>query len=596
MDSSSGAARLPLDSFTLLLGGQPLAWGAEVTLPAATPLALALRCGPDVPQGGAAAGLRLEPDSEPQAGQRESHAPWLAVPLEAGGVGLRSAPPWWQQEFAGQRQPGDLLVLLTWRGGSVEGAEVLVHFQLDPVDQQRYDYMRAVLSGQDERVLRDPNSVIAGLNSDSLATPRTRLEARWAAIRKAHEGLTGALQPILSSPQTRLSHAVETLEWSAQIGSRALAGAGPAPGTPWMPAPPGSRLALSRLPQRLIRPFVEIRHDVPANRYVRHTIDLLISEAREVEREAATRAAEITTRLEGTVHRWRRERLEAARNGYRQIGQGAGRLRRHSVGDWLGRSFLGSVRPAPPQATDLVWRDNTYYRRVRYIRRLLEAELRTTEDALLNSDVATPTISINVMYELWAAMLLLETLCTAFGCRLLRKGGYVVAPTSTPNYLLNRGSSAELRAPSGKRLVLRFDLEYPSWRDPHSPPPAYGVDRRTQSQAKGRPDLALEVWDDETRTRVPQIITCDVTWSARLDTQVTKFLYRESIRDFTKVGRSGQPARPVLGSWVIYPGPADDIDYEDDYRTGRLPLDPSAEAANTLVATLDPLLRLAGAL
>ena len=116
MDSNSDAALLPLDSITLLLSGQPLAWGAEVTLPAATPLALALRCTADVPQGGTAVGLRLEPDSEPQAGRTEGHAPWLAVPLEAGGVGIRSAPPWWQQEFAGQRQPGDLLVLLTWRG------------------------------------------------------------------------------------------------------------------------------------------------------------------------------------------------------------------------------------------------------------------------------------------------------------------------------------------------------------------------------------------------------------------------------------------------------------------------------------------------
>ncbi len=596
MDSNSGTPLLPLDGITLLLDGEPVAWGDELTLPAATPLALALRCEPSVTQHGGTLGLRLEPDSESEVERAGGQAPWLAVPLEVAGPHRRAAPPWWQQEFAGQRRPGDLLVLLTWRGGTVDGAEVLIHFQLDPADQQRYEYMRAVLSGQDERVLRDPNSVIAGSNQNAPTTPHTRLEARWTAVRKAHEGLTGALQPILSSPQTRLSHAIETLEWSAQTGSRALAGAGPAPGTPWMAAPPGSGLAFSRLPQRLVRPYAEIRHDVPANRYVRHTIDLLISEARAVEHEAADRAAEIAGRLKGPLHGRRRERLEAAAGDYRRIAAGAGRLRRHCVNDWLGRSFLGTLRPASPQATDLVWRDNTYYRRVRYIRRILEAELRSTEDALLNSDVATPTISINVMYELWTAMLLLETLCTGFGCRLLRKGGYAVAPTAAPNYLLNRGSSAELRAPSGKRLVLRFDLEYPAWRDPHSPPPAYGVDRRTQTQAKGRPDLALEVWDDETHTRVPRIITCDVTWSERLDTQVTKFLYRESIRDFTTTGTSGRPARPVLGSWVIYPGPPDDIDYEDDYRTGRLPLDPSAEAGTLLAVTLDPLLRLAGAL
>jgi hypothetical protein len=192
----------------------------------------------------------------------------------------------------------------------------------------------------------------------------------------------------------------------------------------------------------------------------------------------------------------------------------------------------------------------------------------------------------------------LTSLCTTFGCRLLSKGGRAVPETGAgERYRLNRGSRAELRAPAGRRVVLRFDQEYPAvTTDADVRRHPYGVDRRRWSQAKGRPDLALEVWDDEGRAAVPRIVVWDATWSRHQETQVTKYLYRESIRDFTRLGVSGQPDRPVVASWVVYPGAAEAADYEDDYRTGLLPLDPGPGAETVLADYLGPLLRLAGAL
>jgi hypothetical protein len=46
---------------------------------------------------------------------------------------------------------------------------------------------------------------------------------------------------------------------------------------------------------------------------------------------------------------------------------------------------------------------------------------------------------------------------------------------------------------------------------------------------------------------------------------------------------------------VVYPGSAEAADYEDDYRTGLLPLDPGPGAEEVLTEYLGPLLRLAGA-
>jgi hypothetical protein len=46
---------------------------------------------------------------------------------------------------------------------------------------------------------------------------------------------------------------------------------------------------------------------------------------------------------------------------------------------------------------------------------------------------------------------------------------------------------------------------------------------------------------------------------------------------------------------VVYPGSAEAADYEDDYRTGLLPLDPGPGAETVLADYLGLLLRLAGA-
>ncbi|MGI8586437.1 MAG: hypothetical protein ACR2M0_01930 [Chloroflexia bacterium] len=590
------------ETVELRLAGVPVAWGSEVELAAGAPPALSLHCGPDVPRGGAALGLQLDVDADPEdlpSGYR-AVVGGEPVGMESLSWGVRSARREWQQQFAARRYVGETLVMLTEHGQPVAGAEILLRFRLDDADQARYDYMRAALSAQDRRAVRELGGIVALRGGEAGATPRSRLEARWDAIRKAHEGLGPALRPILSSPHTALSYAHDTIEWSEQMGAADLSGSSPAPGTPWMRVPARAGLAVTRLPRRFTRPHVELRYDVPANRYVRDTVDLLINEARSLERDAGKLAEDIQTRLAGATHRHRRERLERALDRCRNLAAGAHRLRQRSVASWLTTGFLGSVRPAKPSATDLVWRDNTYYRRVRLIRHVLDAELRAAEDALLDNDMVTPYASINELYELWMTMLLLDTLCTRLDCRLLAKGGrpVVAAPDAQPSYLLNRGSSAELRAPSGKRLVVRFDQEYPAltvesdYRQ-RARPPAYGVDRRVWAAAKGRPDIALEVWDDASEVRVPKIIVCDVTWSVRLDTQVTKFLYREAIRDFTTTGASGQPGRPVVASWVVYPGAPAEVDYEDDYRTGRLPLAPDAGAGAALAGYLEPLLALA---
>ena len=150
-------------------------------------------------------------------------------------------------------------------------------------------------------------------------------------------------------------------------------------------------------------------------------------------------------------------------------------------------------------------------------------------------------------------------------------------------------------------MVVRFDMEYPSvWADADlvrdGRPVRYGVDRRIWAGAKGRPDLAIEVWDDQHAAEVPRIVVLDATWSGRLDNQAAKFLYREAIRDFTRYEPSGKPARPVVASWAVYPGPPEEADYEEDFRTGRLPLDPTPDAAEVLAPYLERMLALAGAL
>jgi hypothetical protein len=280
------------------------------------------------------------------------------------------------------------------------------------------------------------------------------------------------------------------------------------------------------------------------------------------------------------------------------VAASAGHLRRRVATSWLQHPVLRDLQAQPPRATDLVWRDNAYYRRVRIIRATLERELRALEDALFVDTTLSPAASINELYELWMVQTVLTSLCTTFGCRLLSKGGREVPEgTAAARYRLNRGSRAELRAPSGRRVVVRFDQEYPAvYTDGDVRRHRYGVDRRRWPQAKGRPDLALEVWDDEARAAVPRIVVWDATWSRHQETQVTKYLYRESIRDFTRLGASGQPARPVVASWVVYPGPAEGADYEDDYRTGLLPLDPGPGAEAVLAQYLGSLLVLAGAM
>jgi hypothetical protein len=351
------------------------------------------------------------------------------------------------------------------------------------------------------------------------------------------------------------------------------------------------------VPERLLLRPVQATRDVPANRYVRDTLERLVEEVRALEKAAGQQAAAYRQRAATARHpRWR-GRLDERAGRLAALATSAGHLRRRITESWLEHPVLRDLVAAPPRATDLVWRDNAYYRRVRIIRATLERELRAQEDALFVDTTLSPAASINELYELWVVQSALSSLCTHFGCRLLSKGGRPVPEAgAAERYRLNRGSRAELRAPSGRRVVLRFDQEYPAvYTDADLRRHPYGVDRRRWPQAKGRPDLALEVWDDEARAAVPRIVVWDATWSRHQETQVTKYLYRESIRDFTRLGASGQPDRPVVASWVVYPGAAVDADYEDDYRTGLLPLDPGPGAETVLADYLGPLLRLAGA-
>jgi hypothetical protein len=575
-------------------------------LPAGTPLALTLHWSPTLVVAPGTLGLELylPPDRvEPDAVEDIA----LVVQLDPPSGGMRQANREWVRQFAGQRTCGETILALTHEGRPVAGAECLLRFELTPADQARYDYMAAALGTG--TAAQGPQVIGQELRAEQ-RQPGLELEARWARIRTAYEQLAQALPPILSSPQQELRRTVRLVDWSASAagtpllaggvpapGTPLLAGSVPAPGTPWRQVPGASGPAGRRVPERLLLRPVQATHDVPANRYVRDTLERLGEEVRALEKGAQQQAEQYQQRATLTRHpRWR-GRLEERAGRYAGLAGSAGHLRRRVADNWLRHPVLRDLRAAPPRATDLVWRDNVYYRRVRIIRATLERELRALEDALFVDTALSPAASINELYELWMVRTVLMSLCTTFGCRLLSKGGRAVPESGAAGYRLNRGSRAELRAPSGRRVVLRFDQEYPAvYTDGDVRRHPYGVDRRRWGQAKGRPDLALEVWDDEARSVVPRIVVWDATWSRHQETQVTKYLYRESIRDFTRLGASGQPDRPVVASWVVYPGPVEEADYEDDYRTGLLPLDPGPGAETVLADYLRPLLRLAGAM
>jgi hypothetical protein len=567
-------------------------WGSEIALPAGTPLALTLRWPPGLGVSPGALGLELH--LPPDLGELEgAEDAGLVVRLDPPSGGARQANREWVSQFAGRRTSGETILALTYEGRLVAGAEGLLCVRLTTADQSRYDYTAAALG-----TMAQGSGVIGHEVSALQRQPALQVDARWTPIRTAYEQLVQALPPILSSPQQDLQRTVRLVDWSASAARMPLlAGGVPAPGTPWRQLPGGTGQAGRRVPERLLLRSVQATRDVPANRYVRDTLERLVEEARALEKGAGQQEAGYRQRAGAARHpRWR-DRLEERAGRYAGLAASARHLRWRITECWLQHPVLRDLVAAPPRATDLVWRDNAYYRRVRIIRATLERELRALEDTLFVDTTLGPAASINELYELWVVQTVLTSLCTRFGYRLLSKGGRPVPEgAATERYRLNRGSRAELRAPSGRRVVVHFDQEFPAvYTDADLRRHHYGVDRRRWPQAKGRPDLALEVWDDEGRAAVPRIVVWDATWSRQQETQVTKYLYRESIRDFTRLGVSGQPDRPVVASWVVYPGSAEAADYEDDYRTGLLPLDPGPGAEEVLTEYLGPLLRLAGA-
>ena len=513
--------------------------------------------------------------------------------FEAGKYPTRKlrASPRWQAEFAAHRHTGETWVVLTREGQPVAGAMVVVNFLLGQEDQVLYDQMVADLQREDPGFARTGDEgAITGRSERNLGA-LGQLGARWEALRRAYRDLESALPPILANPRDSLTYSQTTIELRRRGASRDLAGAIPTPGTGWTYNREGTAL----LPQRMTLRHAQSRLDIPANRYVRDTVELLVGEARGIERAAGGRASELQALWSDPrlPYRWWGERVREVLASYSALASDAARLRRRCLEGWVRESFLAHVTPAAPRATDLVWRDNPYYRRVRRVRARLEDELRRAQD-MLYSDAVMPTLTVNQTYELWLAMITLRTLCApGIGCKLVKKGGRPVGMNAPGSYLLNRGSDAELLSPTGKRLVLRFDMAYPV---AGTGPVQYGVDRAFWREAKRRPDLAIEVWDDKMRAQVPRIIILDATWSMVFDAHAAKYLYRETIRDFTRADDNGKPARPVIASWVVYPGDASTADYEEDYRTGRLPLTPGPGAGATLAPYLTEMLKRTGAL
>jgi hypothetical protein len=602
-NSTSQAAPAWWESVQLRLGARLLAWGGEHEVILGWPMDLTLNWNPARLPYNSALGLtfQLPPDPEDPMPASRDHEAWsLRMQLVAPGK-LAASQEWHQ--FAVQRYTGETLLMLTQYGQPIKEAHCLLRFTLSEEDQNRYDYMIEALGAENLYVVHAEGGVVGRVSSAFGLSPTGRLETRWAALQKAHEQLASSLPPILASPHAALQHAQKIVEWSEHMPLHALRGATPASGTSWMAAFVDTAGAATHLPRRFALRTVEERPDTPANRYVRNTIDLIISEARNVEKDAAERTGKALARLEDILHpRWR-QWLEGSITHYERIAEAAKHIRKHSAQAWLSSGVMKDMPSAIPRTTDLVWRDNAYYRRIRTIRDNLERELKAADNAIYTNDKVTPAASINSIYELWLAMILLKTLNTTLRCDLLKWGGRAVfaKPTRSPTYLPNRGSCVELRAPSGQRLVLRFDMEYASkWLDSEIDSQKgaipYGVDRRLWPNAKGRPDLALEVWNDEPDSRVPQIAIFDATWSSRLDTRLVKFLYRESIRDFTRHGISGKPARPVVAAWVVYPGPIAEADHEDDYSMGQLPLDPGPNAEATLAEYLKHMPALSSAL
>lgn len=580
----------------------------------------------------------------------------------------------WQQRMQEEQYAGDCSVTLLYRGLPVPGFTSNIQLQVTRLAEQHYEYMREVLKRQNEKVLYSHKGRAHEISM--LAGSRTIASARYDIVAAYYHRMINVLPEILDQPHRVLrrmltqvpANTVNALNYSSlKLASRSGSQWIVLPGDkraaeaivegeledkakptakPKTESPPLNRLqaqlmkaqrkleklrptarpvshGVRTLPARVPVARLEEAFDTYENRFLKMTVKKLINLARLVEhqledeirtakqeqnRSSRTRSLALSVRIKANqeyIHNLKRMRARLEDN--------------------VRNSFLASLGTLGPRRASVVLRENRFYRQIRQIESDLDGEV-----ALVNSTVglehASRSVrlsSVNQLYEYWVTVVILQTMVEKLGFTVIAKEGKSVNSLTSKikfNYILQSGSSMELVSPLGRRIVVYYDREYPSFNgyrpardylmgsggenspdldspanEPMGGPSYYGYYAPVgMGSTKRKPDIAIEVFEED--ERVPKIIVMDATYSRDRRTLYAKYEYRDSIRDFTKTdAQSNTFARPVVAAWVVYPDEPNRLEH-DEFRYGQLPLQPSLRAADQLATVLRQLLRIAGAL
>lgn len=642
-----------LQQVRVLVNRQYLPWHGEVGLGERERLTFEIDAG-DVPLDIYQLTLELERDEVSQG---------IPVEWNVLRANYKVSTREWQQRMQEDQYAGDCSVTLLYRGLPVPGFTSNIQLQVTRLAEQHYEYMREVLKRQNEKVLYSHKGRAHEISM--LAGVKTVASARYDIVAAYYQRMVNVLPEILDQPHRVLrrmitnvpANTVNALTYnSLKLASRS--------GSQWIILPGDKRAAeaivegaeiedkpkakpegppLNRLQTQLMkvqrkleksrstsRPLshgvralptrvpmarLEEAFDTYENRFLKMTVKKLINLSKLVQRQ-----------LEDEIRTARQEQNRSSRTRSQALAlriktnedyiHNLKRMRARLEGN-VNNSFMADLGPLGPRRTSVVLRENRFYRQVRRVESDLdeEVDLVSSTIGLEQASRSVRLSSVNQLYEYWVTVIILQTMVEKLGFTVVAKEGKPVNNLTSKirfNYILQSGSSMELVSPLGRRIIVYYDREYPSYNgyrtsreytddfDTHENeemggPNYYGYYAPVgMGSTKRKPDVAIEVFEEG--ERVPKIIVMDATYSRDRRTLYAKYEYRDSIRDFTKTdAQSSTFARPVVAAWVVYPDEPSRLEH-DEFRYGQLPLQPSIRAADQLAAILRQLLRLAGAL